>query len=225
MKGTPSTVKALTAEESAYDKIVHLILAGHYKPGDFLLEMDLSRELGMSRTPVSRAIGRLVIEGFLNKIPKKGCFIPQPTPEDAEQVFLARMAVEGEAAASAALKASESEIAVLETFLQSDTIAQAKHDKDLSAQINSSFHLGIAKASHNQYLESWCTKIFWRSNLYIFYFDSFYKLNKKMQVPPQKTPDQHRVILDAIRDRNPAQAAQFMKEHVHFTYEKLMFGL
>lgn len=217
-------MKTITAEDSAYQKIVHLILTGHYKPGDFLLEMDLSKNLGMSRTPVSRAIGRLVAEGFLSKMPKKGCYIPQPTPKDAEQVFLARMAVEGEAAASAALKASDDELQALDLVLQSDNLAQTKHDKDLSVQTNSAFHLGIAKASHNLYLESWCTKIFWRSNLYIFYFDSFYKMNRQMNVPPQKTPEQHKAILDAIRERAPDKAAQCMREHIHYTFEKLLYG-
>lgn len=217
-------MKAMTAEDSAYQKIVHLILTGQYKPGDFLLEVDLSKKLGMSRTPVSRAIGKLVIEGFLTRIPKKGCFIPHPTPEDAEQVFLARMAVESEAAESAALKASEEELNALVLVLQADASAQAKHDKDLSARINSSFHLGIAKASHNLYLESWCTKIFWRSNLYIFYFDSFYKLNRQRTVPPQKTPEQHKQILEAIRDRRPEEASRRMRDHIQNTFEKLMFG-
>jgi DNA-binding GntR family transcriptional regulator len=217
-------MKTVTAEDSAYQKIVHLILTRQYKPGDFLLEVDLSNKLGMSRTPVSRAIGRLVAEGFLAKIPKKGCYIPQPTPEDAEQVFLARMAVEGESAASAALKASDDELHALDLILESDAASQKKHDKDGYARNNISFHLGIAKAAHNLYLETWCSQILWRSNLYIFYFDSFYMLSKPKGVPLQQTPSQHKEILDALQERSPERAAQCMRDHIQYTYEKLMFG-
>ena len=86
------------AEERAYRYIISEILTGAYRPGDFLLELDIAPKLQMSRTPVSRALSRLVLEGFLNKMPKKGCYIPIPTPKDAEHVFTARMVAEGEAA-------------------------------------------------------------------------------------------------------------------------------
>lgn len=62
----------MTAEDLAYQKIIHLILEGHYKPGDFLLETELAQNLGMSRTPIGRATGRLVAEGFLRPNAEKG---------------------------------------------------------------------------------------------------------------------------------------------------------
>ncbi|MCX8014023.1 MAG: GntR family transcriptional regulator [Rectinema sp.] len=214
----------MTAEELAYQKIVHLILAGHYRPGDFLLEVDLAQSLGMSRTPVSRAISRLVTEGFLSRMPKKGCYIPQPTPQDSEQVFQARMVAEGKAAALAASNATEDEIRELDRIIQPETDALTLRDKDLTAQINRAFHLGIAKASHNMYIEQWCRTIFWRSNLYIFYFDSFYHLTQHEDMPPQKTPSQHRAIFEAIRSRDAAAAGALMEEHIRTTFEMLIYG-
>ena len=106
------------AEERAYRSIISLILSGKFRPGDFLLEVDLASRLEMSRTPVSRALSRLVTEGFLNKLPKKGCFIPLPTPEDAAQIFSAREAVEGKAAALAAINASDEELSRLARFIE-----------------------------------------------------------------------------------------------------------
>ncbi|MCX7775981.1 MAG: GntR family transcriptional regulator [Spirochaetaceae bacterium] len=217
--------RQMTAEEAAYQKIVHLILAGHYKPGDFLLEVELSNSLGMSRTPVSRAISRLVVEGFLCKMPKKGCYIPQPTPQDSEQVFRARMVAEGKAAALAAEHATDEEIAALARVLEPEETLLAQRDKDQVAQINRAFHLGIARASHNAYIENWCRTIFWKSNLYIFYFDSFYHLTQHDDVPPQQTPVQHKAILEAIRQRNPELAEARMLEHIQNTFEKLLYGL
>ncbi len=215
----------MTAEDLAYQKIIHLILEGHYKPGDFLLETELAQNLGMSRTPIGRATGRLVAEGFLSRMPKKGCFIPYPTPQDSEQVFMARMSVEGQAAAFAAKNATDEEIRELEMILKPEIEALNRLDKDVTAQINRQFHSGIAKASHNAYLEAWVTKIFWRSNLYIFYFDSFYHMNRHDEIPVQKTPVQHKAILDAIKERSPELAEQRMREHIQTTFEKLMFGL
>ncbi|NLI95249.1 MAG: GntR family transcriptional regulator [Synergistaceae bacterium] len=217
-------VEKLSAEDRAYRDIIQLILSGQFRPGDFLLEVDLAPRLEMSRTPVSRALGRLVAEGFLNKMPKKGCYIPFPSPEDAEQVFYARMAVESEAAASAARKATDQEIRKLKKLLRMDEEAVTKGSKDIFAQINEQLHLGIAKASRNAYLEKWVVNSFWRSNIYIFYFDSFYKTPDRDNIPPQRTPEQHAAIVKAIEERNPEEAAARMREHVRNTYELLLLG-
>lgn len=214
----------MSAEDRAYRDIIQLILSGQFRPGDFLLEVDLAPRLEMSRTPVSRALGRLVAEGFLNKMPKKGCYIPFPSPEDAEQVFYARMAVESEAAASAARKATDQEIRKLKKLLRMDEEAVTKGSKDIFAQINEQLHLGIAKASRNAYLEKWVVNSFWRSNIYVFYFDSFYKTPDRDNIPPQRTPEQHAAIVKAIEERNPEEAAARMREHVRNTYELLLLG-
>ena len=59
-------------EEFAYKSIIRLILDNHFKPGDFLLETELSDSLNLSRTPVRHALGQLVAEGLLDKKRKKG---------------------------------------------------------------------------------------------------------------------------------------------------------
>ena len=217
-------MEKLSAEDRAYREIIQLILSGQFKPGDFLLELDLAPRLKMSRTPVGRALGRLVAEGFLNKMPKKGCYIPFPSPEDAEQVLFARMAVESEAAASAARKASDREIRKLKRILKMDEESVARGSKENFAQINEQFHLGIARASRNAYLEKWVVNSFWRSNIYIFYFDSFYKTPDRAEIPPQRTPSQHAAVVKAIEERNPEEAALQMREHIRNTYELLLLG-
>jgi DNA-binding GntR family transcriptional regulator len=211
------------AEERAYRSIIRLILSGKFRPGNFLLEVDLASRLDMSRTPVSRALGRLVTEGFLNKLPKKGCFIPLPTPEDAAQIFSAREAVEGKAAAEAAIHAKDEEIERLSEFIETDESAVREREKEIFAENNELFHTGIAQASRNAYLEKWCRNIFWRSNIYIFYFDSFYKPQEKNMIE-QLTPSQHKAILEAIKARDPHLAEQKMREHISRTYNHLLMG-
>jgi len=70
-------MKKENLEEFAYDSIIALILENHYRPGDFLLETEITERLNLkSRTPVHHALGQLVAKGFLDKKSKKGCFIP-----------------------------------------------------------------------------------------------------------------------------------------------------
>jgi DNA-binding GntR family transcriptional regulator len=108
-------------------------------------------------------------------MPKKGSFIPLPTPEDASQVFFAREAVEGQAAAAAALHATPEEVEALRRYIAGDEEAVLTRSREQFSSNNELLHLGIARASRNTYLEKWCRNIFWRSNVYVFYFDGFYR--------------------------------------------------
>lgn len=208
------------AEERAYRYIINAILTGVYNPGDFLLEQDLAARLLMSRTPVTKALTRLVSEGFLNKFPKKGCYIPIPTARDAELVFYARQVAEGAAAWKAAEKATDKEKAHLDAVLTKDLSAFERGDKQQWATINEEFHMSIAKFSYNPYIEKWAQNMFWRSNIYVFYFDTFYQPSEIAVI--HETPGQHRAILDAIKANDPQVAASLMKEHIQTTYSKLL---
>lgn len=210
----------LNAEEKAYRYIINCILAGNYRPGDFLLELELARELNVSRTPVSRALGRLVSEGFLNKMAKKGCYIPVPTASDAALLFVARQCAEGEAAALAARNATPEEIDQIERFLADDRPAYENKDRERWATVNEAFHLGIALFSRNPYIEKWVQNTFWRSNVYIFYFDEFYKESDVVVV--HETPEQHEAIMEAIRRKDQDESRRLMREHIHTTYSKLL---
>ncbi|MCF7936899.1 MAG: GntR family transcriptional regulator [Synergistales bacterium] len=208
------------AEERAYKSILHLILTGEYRPGDFLLEQHLAERFEMSRTPVSRALHKLITEGFLEKMPKKGCRIPIPSPQDAEHVFTAREVVEGNAAALAAEHAADSTLADLAALSGPDRDAVANRERESFAEVNEALHLGIARASGNPYLERWCRNMFWRSNVYIFYFDSFYHHSELFL--PQQTPVQHAAVIEALQKRDAAAAREAMADHIRYTYRQLL---
>lgn len=212
---------SMNAEEKAYRWIINLILNGNIRPGEFLLEEELAAGMQMSRTPVSRALARLVTEGFIDKIPKKGCFVPIPTPEDAEDVFEARAAVEARTASLAAQNATDAEIEELSAIVSKDEQAVVTFSKESFSDINEALHLGIAKIARNSYLERWCRYIYWRSNLYIFYFDRFYVASAAEDVPPQLTPIQHAAVMLALRKRDAQEAARAMEEHIRFTFLQL----
>ena len=128
-------------EEFAYDSIIKSILANYYRPGDFLLEAEITERLNLkSRTPVHHALGQLVAKGFLDKKNKKGCFIPPLTPEDAEHVFFARENIEYQTAASAAIHASDEEIEELQMIIQDEMETGESGDIIGYSAINETFH-------------------------------------------------------------------------------------
>lgn len=211
-------------EEFAYKSIIRLILDNHLKPGDFLLETNLSQSLKLSRTPVRHALGQLVAEGFLDKKKKKGCFIPEVSSEDARHVFFARKNIEGLAAASAARYAVDEDVDFLYNLIDKEKVLSKKPSKMAYVRVNEAFHLGIARISRNKYLEQYCRHSFWRSHAYIFFFDGYYSGKKGFKI--QETgPRQHIQIVKAIENRNEEKAGNLMKQHVRTTYEQLLIKL
>ena len=212
-------------EDFAYRNIIHMIVENQVKPGDVILETEMADMLGISRTPVRQALGRLVTEGLLEKKRKKGCVIPLPQPDDARQVFTAREILEGQAAALAALNADDADIARLRKILKQESKSLASQDKDGYYLANEEFHFALVKASGNAYFERYCRHIFRRSTFYIFYFDSFYsKRQKEQALPSQLTPRQHAEILEAIENRDAETAERLVREHVRYSYQ-VLFGL
>src|SRR3569833_1070557 len=72
-----------------------LILQGELLPGERLVEDRLAERLGVSRNPVREAIRVLAAEGFVEVTPRRGAAVSRLSPEEAEELFDVRMALEG----------------------------------------------------------------------------------------------------------------------------------
>lgn len=206
-------------EESTYNSIIKLILNNHFKPGEFLLETEITELLNLkSRTPVHHALGQLVARGFLAKKNKKGCFIPALSPEDAEHVFFARENLETQNAASAALHASDVEIEQLHAIIQEEVETGATGDMVAYFAINERFHEFIAQTSKNKYLQQYSQHVFWRANAYIFFYYYKFKVSR-VETEFKVSPTQHIKILEAIKRRDTDEARNLMKKHIRRTIE------
>ena len=217
----PPVQAPLNMGDAAYRAIIRMILDSQVRPGEVLLETELAERLGFSRTPVATALGRLVGEGFLEKRKKMGCVIPLPSAEDAQKVFYARQIIEAQTAAAAARNATPEEIAELEQVLQEQDHSLQVSSKEQFSDTNEAFHMGIARMARNPYFERYCRHAFWRSNAYIFFFDTFYQ-NLQQSAPVSRTVIYHQKIFEAISRHDSQEAGNLMEQHVIVTYEGLL---
>ena len=74
------------------------ILDGTFAPATSINEVHLAAQLEISRSPVREAVQRLVQEGLLVSTRNRGTSVVELGPEDIEDVYLARAAIEREAA-------------------------------------------------------------------------------------------------------------------------------
>lgn len=80
--------------EQAYHHLKNLIITNGLSYQEIYSETKLSKELGISRTPLRDAVHRLAQEGYIDIIPSKGFCIHQLTKQDVSETFQIRSALE-----------------------------------------------------------------------------------------------------------------------------------
>ncbi len=86
--------KSPSLAEQAYEKIKHNIMNLTYPPGMPLTEAMLTKELGMSRSPVRSAIQMLQTEGLIESDYYKSITVKDITRQDIEEIYQFRELLE-----------------------------------------------------------------------------------------------------------------------------------
>ena len=77
-----------------YNDLKERLITCKYAPGTILNEVQLTKEYGVSRTPVREAISRLELLGYVHVLPKKGIYVTEITMQDVLQIFETRIEIE-----------------------------------------------------------------------------------------------------------------------------------
>jgi len=216
-------MEPVSATDKAGREIVRLIAAHRFSPGERLLETSLAKELGMSRTPVREALGQLASTGFLVKAEgSRGYQIPVLTPKDIEDVFFMRGILESKAAMLCARSAPEETFRELRRINYREEETFKANLKGEYAELNEDFHLLLAESSGNPYMTMYIRQLYWRSNLYVLFFMSFYCLESNYDTK-RLSYLEHRKVIEALESRDPSAAETAMKEHISSSYRHLLF--
>lgn len=132
-------IKFVSLADSAFEKIESDILSGVYKKGDTITEIELSQNLGISRTPIREAVKRLEQENLV-KLTARGIVVIGLTSRDIEDIFDLRIRVEGLAAAKCAEIFNSEQIEELKGIVElQEFYTQKKKTEDIN-QTDSRFH-------------------------------------------------------------------------------------
>ena len=110
------------------DVIREAIVSLAFRPGDFIQKDAICRRLGVSRFPVSEALGRLADEGFVEVLPQRGTRVTLINLAMCRQALFLRRALEGEAMRLIAPDIDNLLIARLEDNLRAQDIAVQQGD-------------------------------------------------------------------------------------------------
>jgi DNA-binding GntR family transcriptional regulator len=132
-----------------YTELHEMIENSRFSPGGRINVEDLTRELGVSRTPVWQAIGLLESEGYLTYRPNVGVFMQEISPEDAIDLYSVREVLECMAARLAAKNINEDQLTKLKVNLEKQKSIIEKKDSLTYSKLDFEFHSLIYEASMN----------------------------------------------------------------------------
>lgn len=190
-----------------FNAIENAILNGEYKDGDSLNELKISKELGVSRTPVREALMQLELEGLVNNIPNKGAVVVGVSEQDTRDIYEIRIRIEGLASRLCAEKITEEELKALEKIVDLQEFYLMKNDTEQIWKLDGDFHKIIYDASRSRPLR------FMLSNFHN-YIKKARDDSLRTEGRAEKTVAEHRDILRAIKDGNGALAEELTAEHI-----------
>jgi len=94
-------IKSQGLTEQVSHILTEAILDGTLGPGESLIETELQKQLGVSRSPLREAFRDLEKKGLVTIIPRRGTFVKEITRKDLEENFPVRATLEGLAARQA----------------------------------------------------------------------------------------------------------------------------
>lgn len=191
----------------AYNQIKEAIRLAELRPGEPLSETRLSKQLGISRTPVREALQVLAQEGLVQIIPGRAVTVAAPSVQEVMDALHIRWLLEPELARLAARSITPSQLAELYAILEELEDAVARNDWATWSATDNSFHEALSKACPNRLLGELSLQIRNRiSYLSIDVHDDLASMAARTK--------EHRVIVERIAAGDSDGAAAAMCEHI-----------
>jgi len=133
----------------AYEHLKDAIITLELPPGTPLYEIQLSEQLGISKTPLHTALMQLEREGFVVTMPYKGSRVASITLEQMTHLFELREAIETQAIRGAVRSFTEADFAALEAILARQVHAVAQGEVTTAYVRGEEFHRYLVDSRQN----------------------------------------------------------------------------
>ncbi len=198
----------------AYRTIKDYIWEGRLDEGERLTEDFISRQLGISKSPVREALNRLESEGLIRIEPRKGAFLRSFTIKEVEDLYGVREALEAHAVAAA--KITPELLAALRQNVERARGFMLANDKPGYIEEDMRFHALLANAAGNKLLVRSLENI--RQQVWLF-------RRKTYDFSRSRAVAAHTAIVAALAEGDKKAARRLMREHITHVRDKLVTHL
>ncbi|WP_446743255.1 GntR family transcriptional regulator [Silvibacterium acidisoli] len=204
-----------SAPQAAAQALREAIISGELKGGDRILEQKWSAHLGIGQPTLREALRELEQQGLLKKLPQRGTYVAQLSPEDYRRILEVRIPLEAIAIGRAAARLTNeaehelTDLVMVMAGTGKEVDVRSFHDCDVL------FHRKIWELADNEYLQETLEKITFR--LFVFSVVGRWPDTPNAFSERLAAVQQHMAILEGLRSRNPLKArTAFIQQTIRY---------
>jgi DNA-binding GntR family transcriptional regulator len=200
--------------QQVQDLIRNAIVKLDFTPGEFIQKEAICRRLGVSRFPVSEALGRLAEEGFVDILPQRGTRVSRIDIAACRHAMFMRRAIEGEAMRVITPHVDDALIARIEENLREQELAIEGDDGSKFFRLDHAFHdllLGALGYRRVQSVVDAARAKLDRTREFL------------LRAPHRRSRSyvEHVAIAEALKRRDPEAAQRAMVRHLDRSMEEI----
>ncbi|MFG6117800.1 MULTISPECIES: GntR family transcriptional regulator [Thalassobacillus] len=193
-----------SAKENAFNQIQQWIIEGTLRPGEKLNDTELANALGSSRTPVRESLQLLEVQGFVKMFPGKSTEVTEIEREAIKDLLPPLAALQSLSAELAIDHITADQLAQLENINERFAeLISANHAYD-ALKVDEEFHQVIIDISKNTYIKNMVASLQAHVRRHFFH---------NSIILAERSIEEHKVILAAMRDGDKDKAAAIMKDN------------
>jgi len=199
-------MKNISLKNSIIDYIYQQILNNKYKAKEHIKEVDLAKDLNVSRAPIREALNELVHIGILIKYERKGIFLKSISKKEVLDTYRTKGLIEGYLAANDFIvNATNDDFKNLDKLIIK---MEEKANKSLKGcvDVGDEFHKLCLKYSTNDILFNTLEQINIKSH--ILFFQNWAKLYTVNDIIIR-----HQKIVDALKSKDRVIVESTIREH------------
>jgi DNA-binding GntR family transcriptional regulator len=208
--------------DSVEDRVVEalrgLIVTGRLPEGTPLVQRDLAERLGVSQTPIRLGLTELERVGLVEVGDTGRAFVSRLTREDLEEIYAARLGLEGLAARVGAAAIGDDEVERMRVLLRE--LERLARERDVDGYLGTrwDFHAVCYEASGRTRLVAEVERLFWRA-------DRYNRLVLSSRERFRRSVGHYRNFFEACRARDPVEAERVIHESTRWAVDLIAQSL
>ncbi|HZS03559.1 MAG TPA: GntR family transcriptional regulator [Blastocatellia bacterium] len=202
-------IRRQTLTSAVADRLREKILRGELREGEQLRQHAIAEEFAVSRIPLREAFRQLEAEGLIKIIDHRGAVVAALSPEEIEELFEIRAAIESLTLRRAVPRLTDEDLARAEKVLEDyERALNDESDFDVWGELHWQFHSTLYRAAGRARSLSLIQTINNNADRYIRLHILF------SRDAHRHARDEHRTILELCRRRDAGAASRLLERHI-----------
>ena len=200
------------------ERLENMILTGGFQPRERLVELNLAKELEVSRFWVRDAFKILETKGLIEVIPYKGAMVCDVDEHEIENIFEVRVELDSLATRKAAENAQKSDIKYLKRMARKFEESVKNGDLGVMISANEDFHNYIYELSQNPALIQIINQLKAQSHILRYHAWASPDVIRRIQ-------KEHKLFIGAIDNKDFKLLDDLARRHISYSKDTYLLHL